>query len=119
MDITIANDGLGIYRKDTFTGQYTNFESFVPWRHKISWFRALIDRVHRICTTNKIKTDLNLIGKFLWLQLHGGLQLQRKSAVGLGQEESSYLLSYFRGTKQIEKLENSEKGNISDCFTVL
>ena len=35
LDINIACDGLGIYRKDTFTGQYTNFDSFVPWRHKI------------------------------------------------------------------------------------
>ena len=65
LDINIASDGLGIYRKDTFTGQYTNFDSFVPWRHKISWVRALIDRVHRICTPNKIKTELLLIGQFL------------------------------------------------------
>ena len=34
--VNIASDGLGIYRKDTFTGQYTNFDSFVPWRQKIS-----------------------------------------------------------------------------------
>ena len=65
LDINIASDGLGIYRKDTFTGQYTNFDSFVPWRHKISWVRALIDRIHRICTPNKIKTELKLIRKFL------------------------------------------------------
>ena len=65
LDINIARDGLGIYRKDTFTGQYTNFESFVPWRYKISWVRALIDRIHRICTSNKIKTELKLIRKFL------------------------------------------------------
>ena len=65
LDINIASDGLGIYRKDTFTGQYTNYDSFVPWRHKISWVRALIDRVHRICTPNKIKTELKLIGQFL------------------------------------------------------
>ena len=65
LDINIASDGLGIYRKDTFTGQYTNFDSFVPWRHKISWVRALIDRIHRICTPNKIKTELKLIGQFL------------------------------------------------------
>ena len=38
---------------------------FVPWRHKISWVRALIDHVHRICTPNKIKTELKLIRKFL------------------------------------------------------
>ena len=43
----------------------TNFDSFVPWRHKISWVRALIDRIHRICTPNKIKTELKLIRKFL------------------------------------------------------
>ena len=53
LDINIASDGLGIYRKDTVTGQYTNFESFVPWRHKLSWVRALFDRVHLICTPNK------------------------------------------------------------------
>lgn len=28
-DINIASDGLGIYKRDTFSGQYTNFESFV------------------------------------------------------------------------------------------
>ena len=31
LEINIASEGLGIYRKDTFTGQYTNFDSFVPW----------------------------------------------------------------------------------------
>ena len=30
-----------------------------------SWVRALIDRVHRICTPNKIKTEFKLIRKFL------------------------------------------------------
>ena len=57
LDINIASDGLGIYRKDTF--------SFVAWRQKNSWVRALIDRVHRICTPNKIKTELKLIRKIL------------------------------------------------------
>ena len=64
LDINIASDGLGIYGKDTFTGQYSNLESFVPWRHKISWVRALIDRKLRICTPNKIKIELKLIRKF-------------------------------------------------------
>ena len=26
---------MAIYSKDTFSGQYTNSDSFVPWRHKI------------------------------------------------------------------------------------
>ena len=33
LDINIASDNLGIYRKDTFTGQYTIFDSLVPWQH--------------------------------------------------------------------------------------
>ena len=28
LDNAIASDGLGIYRKNAFTGQYTNFEGF-------------------------------------------------------------------------------------------
>ena len=39
-DINIASDGLGIYKRDTFSGQYTNFESFVSWQDKISWARS-------------------------------------------------------------------------------
>ena len=54
----ISPNGIGIYRKDTFSGQYTNFDSFVPWRRKISWFRALVDRIHRICSPNMVKLEL-------------------------------------------------------------
>ena len=65
LDINIAIDGLGIYRY--FYGQYSNFVSFVPCRQRTSWVRALIDRVHRICTPNKIETEFKLIRKFLSL----------------------------------------------------
>ena len=43
LDIKISPNGTGIYRKDTFSGQYTNFDSFVPWRQKTSWIRAPVD----------------------------------------------------------------------------
>ena len=65
LDINIAIDGLGIYRY--FYGQYSNFVSFVPCLQKTSWVRALIDRVHRICTPNKIETEFKLIRTFLSL----------------------------------------------------
>ena len=67
LDINIAIDGLGIYH--IFTDSTSNFVSFVPCRQKTSWVRALIDRVHRICTPNKIETEFKLIRTFL--SLHG------------------------------------------------
>ena len=60
LDINMASDGLAIYTKDTFTRQYTNFESFVLWQYKVSWVRERIDRVHQMCTPNKIKTEIIL-----------------------------------------------------------
>ena len=42
LDIEITSNGLKIYRKDTFTGHYTDFKSFVPWNHRISWIRSLV-----------------------------------------------------------------------------
>ena len=58
LDINSLPSGIG---KDTFSGQYTNFDSFVPWRHKISWIRALVDRIHRICSPNMVKLELKLL----------------------------------------------------------
>ena len=59
----MALESTVIYRKNTFTGQYTNFDSFVPWRHKISWIRALVDRIHRICSPNMVKLELKHLKK--------------------------------------------------------
>ena len=61
----ISTNGFGIYRKDTFTGQYTNFDSFVPWRQKISWIIALVDRIHRICSPNLLKFELKQLKKIV------------------------------------------------------
>ena len=63
LDISVSPNDIGIYRKDTFSGQYTNFDSFVPWRHKISWIRALVDRIHRICSPNMVKLELKTLKK--------------------------------------------------------
>ena len=65
MDINISTNGIGIYRKDTFTGQYTNFDSFFPWRQNISWIRALVDRIHRICSPNLLKFELKQLKKIV------------------------------------------------------
>ena len=58
LDINISTNGIGIYCKDTFTGQYTNLDSFVPWRKKISWIKSLVNRIHSICSPNLLKSEL-------------------------------------------------------------
>lgn len=58
LDINNSTNCIGIYCKDTFCGWYTNLDSFIPWRHKISWIRALVDRIHRICSPNMVKLEL-------------------------------------------------------------
>ena len=65
LDIEIAPDGLSIYRKDTFTGLYTNFDSFVPWSHRVAWVKSLIYRVLRICAPGKVNAQLLKIRQFL------------------------------------------------------
>ena len=42
LDIKICPPGLTIYRKNTHTGQYINFESYTPWNYKISWIQSLV-----------------------------------------------------------------------------
>lgn len=65
LDIEISPDGLNIFRKDTFTGQYNNFNSFTPWQYRISWIRSLVYRVYKICSANKINVELKKIKTFL------------------------------------------------------
>ena len=64
LDIELHEDGLKIYRKDTFTGHFTHFDSFVPWSWKISWMRSLITRMHFICDKKHVKEELTRIRTF-------------------------------------------------------
>ena len=58
LDLQIKNNNLiDIYRKDTFTGQYTGFDSFEPWNLKIGWIRSLVNRCSRLCTTDQSKNQ--------------------------------------------------------------
>ena len=53
LDIKIDENNTDIYYKDTHTGQYTDFNSFVPWSLRISWVRSLYNRAKGICTTKE------------------------------------------------------------------
>ena len=64
LDIEITSTGLKIYRKDTFTGHYTDFSSFVPWNHRISWIRSLVYRTKRLCDPRNFKDGIKDVNKF-------------------------------------------------------
>ena len=57
-------DGILIYWRDTYTGLYVNYSSFVPWTHPIAWMRSLVKHALKICSSNKMSQKLKLIKKF-------------------------------------------------------
>ena len=64
LDLEITSNGLKIYRKETFTGHYTNFSSFVPWNYRISWIRSLVYRTKRLCDREHFKEGIREVKKF-------------------------------------------------------
>ena len=55
LDLLILDDlNIDLYRKDTFTGNYVDYNSFVPWNHRISWVRSLLDRARIICSNDNL-----------------------------------------------------------------
>ena len=61
LDLNLDGNIFSIYRKHTFTGQYTHFDSFVPWKHRTAWLRSLLSRVYKICSPSNLKQELNFI----------------------------------------------------------
>ncbi|BHF82949.1 hypothetical protein SprV_0802608900 [Sparganum proliferum] len=54
-----------VYRKKTWSGQYTNFASFVPLQQKRNLVRCLAQRARKICSTDSIEEELRKIQDLL------------------------------------------------------
>ena len=54
-----------IYRKPTFTGQYTRWDSFSSTRYKIGLINVLVSRAKRICSNSKFHTEMDKIAGIL------------------------------------------------------
>ena len=65
LDLELSPDGISIFRKDTNTGLYVNFTSFVPWTYCTSWIKTLVTRASRICAPNKLSSEINIIKRFV------------------------------------------------------
>ena len=63
LDLNLDDNKFSLYRKRTFTGQYTHFDSFVPWKHRIAWIRSLLSRIHKICSPTKLSQELQILKK--------------------------------------------------------
>ena len=64
LHIEICPNGLGIYHKNTQTGQYTNINSFTLWKWKTSWITSLVVRAKRICCNDNLNKEIRLIKNF-------------------------------------------------------
>ena len=52
-----------IYRKPTYTGQYTRWDAFTARKHKINLVRCLTNRAARICSPQRLDEELDCIRK--------------------------------------------------------
>ena len=107
LDLEMLPDGISIYRKDTNTGLYVSYTSFVPWTHRTAWIRSLLTSALKICSSNKLSQELKLIKRFaswndfpkyivnsifcktLWAQ-------QDKGEPNLTAKQKEHVMIYFR-----------------------
>jgi hypothetical protein len=54
-----------VYRKNTFTGQYVNFQSYCTLKRKVNLIRTLCDRAIKICSTTHLDAEIKKISKIL------------------------------------------------------
>ena len=56
-----------VYHKNTWTGQYLNFNSFVPAKHKRGLVKTSFDRARKICSDGTLEQEFELIRRTLKL----------------------------------------------------
>ena len=54
-----------VYRKPTFSGAFTNFESFIPEMHKRRLIETLLHRIFRLCSSYKnFHREIETLGQY-------------------------------------------------------
>ena len=71
-----------VYRKPTWTGQYTHFRSFVPLRQKRNLIRTLTHRAHLICSEDTLEAELLHIADVLKENGYPDRFIKRNMATG-------------------------------------
>ena len=69
LDIRVTKKDSGfvtsLYRKPTFTGLYTPWDSFSPTQYKINLVRCLTNRILRICSQSVVQKELDTLRTIL------------------------------------------------------
>jgi hypothetical protein len=126
LDVLVTRDtekGLqtSVYRKKTFTGTYLHWNSLAPRDYKIGLINCLLDRAHRICSTEeslkneikKLKQILskneyppkivsNTIKKFQELKKRGP-KTKIDTSYDVPKKKVILVLPYYRGADEIKK----------------
>ena len=66
LDFELSPDGISIFRKNTNTGLYTYFSSYVSWTHRTAWIKSFTYCASRICSTNKLSSEINFTKKLAY-----------------------------------------------------
>ena len=56
---TVKGMSTSIYRKPSFTGRYTRWDSYSATKYKINLVRALVHRILRICSPAVVEIELH------------------------------------------------------------
>ena len=97
LDVSVTRTDTGLsrsmYRKPTFTGLYTRWDSFCDTRQKINLVKSLTSRAVKICTPDKINEELSKLSKIF--------------------EENSYPLRIIKNTitKTVNKIKQAPTSN--------
>ena len=64
VNLELSPDGITIFRKDANSGLYVTFTNFMSWTYRTSLIRSLVARASRICSTDKMPSEINIIKRF-------------------------------------------------------
>ena len=66
LDLLIDRNTTDIFYKDIYTGQYINFNSFVPWKLKVFWVKSLYSRASKISISRRLlKSQIEMMEQFM------------------------------------------------------
>ena len=83
LDVYVTRDqscfNTSVYRKPTFSGVYTNYDSYIPMIYKTGLVSTLLQRSFRICTNwIQVDTEIKKIKSILTMNAYPNMLLDRK-----------------------------------------